>query len=68
VDGKGEFDENILALGNNLKIEYEQFFEAYNEGQCVMVSIKNVTTPSKRYWYLKTQCYTILTKVVDEVN
>jgi hypothetical protein len=48
VDGKGEFDENILALGNNFKIEYEQFFETYNEGQCVMVSIKKCDNNIKR--------------------
>jgi hypothetical protein len=32
VDGEGEFDQNVLVLGNNFKIEYEQFLEAYNGG------------------------------------
>jgi len=26
TNGKGEFDQNILAFGNNFKIEHEQFF------------------------------------------
>ncbi len=47
VDGEGEFDQNILALGNNFIIKYEQLFEAYNEGQCTMVLVKNVTTTLK---------------------
>jgi hypothetical protein len=33
-----------------------------------MVLIKNVTTTSKRDWYLKAQDYTILTKLVDETT
>jgi len=32
VDGEGEFDQNVFVLGNNFKIEYEQYFETYNEG------------------------------------
>jgi hypothetical protein len=32
VDGEGEFDQNVLVLGNNFKIEYEQLFEVYNGG------------------------------------
>jgi hypothetical protein len=48
VDGQGEFNQNILAFGNNFIIKYEQFFETYNEGQCVMVLVKNVTTTLKR--------------------
>ncbi len=26
TNGEGEFDQNILAFGNNFKIEHEQFF------------------------------------------
>ncbi len=63
VDGEGEFDQNIIVFGNNFRIQYEQLFEAYNQGQCAMVLIKNATTTSKGNWYLKAQCYTILTKV-----
>jgi len=33
-----------------------------------MVLIKNVAITSKRYQYLKTQQYTILTKVIDEAT
>jgi hypothetical protein len=44
ADGKGEFDQNIFTLGNNFKIKYVQFLEAYNGGHCAMVLIKNVTT------------------------
>jgi hypothetical protein len=44
VDGEGEFDQDVFALGNNFKIEYEELFEAYNKNQCVMVFIKNVAS------------------------
>jgi hypothetical protein len=37
VNGKGEFDQNNFAFGNNFRTKYEQFFEAYNEDQCAMV-------------------------------
>ncbi len=37
INGKGEFNQNSFALSNNFRIEYEQFFEVYNEGQCAMV-------------------------------
>jgi hypothetical protein len=30
--GKGEFDQNVLVLGNNFKIEFEQLLEAHNRG------------------------------------
>jgi len=40
IDWEGEFDQNVIVLGNNFKIEYEQFFKVYYEGQCVMVLIK----------------------------
>jgi hypothetical protein len=29
---KGEFDQDVFALGNNFKIEYENLLETYNEG------------------------------------
>jgi hypothetical protein len=66
--GEGEFHKDVFALGNNFKIEYDQLLEAYNEGQCVMLLIKNVTTTSKGYRYLKAQHYRILTKVVDKTT
>jgi hypothetical protein len=53
VDGEGEFDQDIFTLNNNFRTKYEQFFQAYNGGQCVMVLIKNVTTTSKGYQYLR---------------
>jgi hypothetical protein len=68
ANGKGEFDQGILTLGNNFKIYYDQLLEAYNGGQCVMLLIKNVTTTSKGDRYLRAQYYTILTKVVDEAT
>jgi hypothetical protein len=47
VDGR-EFDQDVRAMGNNFKLEYEQLLEAYNGGQCTMVLIKNVVATSKR--------------------
>jgi hypothetical protein len=47
IDGKAEFDQDIFILNNNFRTKYEQFLEAYNGGQSVMVLIKNVTTTSK---------------------
>jgi len=65
VDGKIEFNQAVLAFGNNFKTKYEQLLEAYNGGHCGMVLIKNVTT-TKGDQYLMAQHYTILTKVVDD--
>jgi len=60
TDREGEFDQNIFAFGNNFKTKYEQLLEAYNEGHCAMVLIKNVTTTiTKRDQYLRAQHYTI---------
>ncbi len=50
INGEGEFDQDVFALCNNFKTEYEKLLEAYNEGQCVL--IKNVA--SKRLIF-KTQ-------------
>ncbi len=47
IDGESEFDQNVFLLDNNFRTKYEQLFEVYNGGQCVMVLIKNVTTTSK---------------------
>jgi hypothetical protein len=44
IDGESEFDQDVFALGNNFKTEYEELLEAYNEGQCAMVLIKNVAS------------------------
>ncbi len=52
VDGKSEFDQNVLALDNNFKTKYGQLFEAYNGGQYAMILINDATT-SKEGWYLK---------------
>jgi len=51
--GENEFDQNIIALSNNFTIKFEQLLKTYNEDQCAMVLIKNVTTTSKGYQYLK---------------
>jgi hypothetical protein len=66
TNGEGEFDQDIFTLCNNFKTKYEQLFEAYNGGHCVMVLIKNVTTTTKGDQYSRAKHYTILTKVVDE--
>jgi hypothetical protein len=47
ANGKGEFDQDILTLGNNLLTKYEQFLEVYNGGHYGMVITKNVTTTKK---------------------
>jgi hypothetical protein len=47
INREGEFDQDVLALGNNFRTECQQFLEVYNGGQCVMVLIKNVTITSK---------------------
>jgi hypothetical protein len=68
ANGEGEFDQDVLALGNNFKTKYEQLLEAYNVGQCVMVLIKIVTKTSKGNQYLRAQHYIILTKFVDKTT
>lgn len=47
IDGEGEFDQDVLTMGNNFKLVYEELLEAYNRGQCVMVLIKNMVATSK---------------------
>ncbi len=37
---EGEFDQDVIAMGDNFKLKYEQLLEAYNEGQCAMILIK----------------------------
>ncbi len=32
VDGEGEFDQDVFAMGNNFILKYEQLLEAYNGG------------------------------------
>jgi hypothetical protein len=32
IDGEGEFDRNVLIVGNNFTIEYEQLLEVKSEG------------------------------------
>jgi hypothetical protein len=65
ISGKCEFDQNVLALSNNYKTKYEQLLKAYNGRHCGMVLIKNMITKTKGDQYLKTQHYTIITKIVD---
>jgi len=47
VNGKCEFDQNVLTIGNNYKTKYEQLLKAYNKSHCGMVLIKNVTITTK---------------------
>jgi hypothetical protein len=49
VNEEGEFDQDVITLGNNFIIKYDFFFEVYNGNQCAMVLIKNVATTSKGY-------------------
>jgi hypothetical protein len=65
VNGEGEFEQDILILNNNFKIDNEQLLEAYNGSQCIMVLIKNMVTMSKGDRYLRAQQYIIITKVVE---
>jgi hypothetical protein len=68
VNGESEFDQDVIAFGNNFITEYEQFLEVYNGSHCGMVLIKNVITTTKGDRYLKAKHYTILTKVVDKAT
>lgn len=47
ITNEGEFDQDVIAMGDNFKLKYEQLLEAYNGCQCAMVLIKNVATTSK---------------------
>jgi hypothetical protein len=44
ANGEGELNQDVLVLGNQFKIKYDQLVEAKNYGQCAMVLVKNVTT------------------------
>jgi hypothetical protein len=54
ADGESEFNQNILVLGNQFRIEYDQLVEAKNYGRCVMVLVKNVTTTIISNQFLQT--------------
>jgi len=41
IDRENEFDQNVLAFGNNFKTKYQELLKAYNGGQCVMVLCDN---------------------------
>ncbi len=32
TNGEKEFDQDVLTMGNNFRLEYEQLLEAYNRG------------------------------------
>jgi hypothetical protein len=66
IIGEGEFDQDVLIMGNNFKLEYEELLEAYNRRQCAMVLIKNMVATSKGDQFLQAQHYTIFNKLVDE--
>jgi hypothetical protein len=44
VNGEGEFNQNVLVLGNQFRIEYDQLVEAKDYGQFAIMLVKNVTT------------------------
>jgi hypothetical protein len=47
IDIEGEFDQDVLTIGNNFKAKYEQFFQVYKWNLMCLVLIKNMTTTSK---------------------
>jgi hypothetical protein len=44
INEKGKFNKDVLVMGNNFIIKYEQLPEAYNGGQYTMILIKNFAT------------------------
>jgi len=48
LDGKGEFDQDVLTLGYNFKTKYQQLLKAYNGGQCVGMFTARLTTSRLR--------------------
>ncbi len=47
VDIEGEFDQDVLTIGNNFKAKYEQFLQVYKWNSMCLLLIKNMTTTSK---------------------
>ncbi len=67
VDGDDEFDQDIFALRNNFRTEYEQLLKAYTKGHlCDGFNQECDNNTNKRKLYLRAQHYTILTKVVNK--
>jgi hypothetical protein len=66
INGEVWFDQDVLTMGNNCKLKYEQLLEAYNRRQCAMVLIKNMVATSKGDRFLQAQHYIIFNKFVDE--
>jgi hypothetical protein len=66
TNGKGEFDQDVV-FGNNFKTKYEQFFEVYNGGQCVMVLIKKCDNNIKRRLIFTGTTLHNFKKVVDKI-
>jgi hypothetical protein len=48
INGEGEFDQDVLTMGSNFKLEYQQLLEPYNRRQCAMVLIKNMVANFQR--------------------
>ena len=65
ADGDTENDNNIVALGPQFQVEYNQIVEAFNNGLCVMVLFKNITISQIGDRYLCTNASTIISTVVD---
>jgi hypothetical protein len=65
VNKEGKFNKDVLAMGNNFIIKYEQLMETYNERQYTMVLIKNLAT-IKFFFFLKTQYYKKNSKVMGK--
>ena len=65
ADGDTEIDNDIVALGPQFQVEYNQIVEAFNNGLCVMVLFKNITISQTGDRYLCTNASTIISTVVD---
>ena len=65
-NGIKDGDYDVLAFSNQFKVEYKQVGETFNNGLCVMVLFKNISTTLLKDKYLITRNHTIITRVVDE--
>ena len=65
ADGDTENDNDIIALGPQFQVEYNQIVEAFNNGLCIMVLFKNITISQTGDRYLCTNASTIISTVVD---
>ena len=65
LDGDTEDDNDIVALGSQFQVEYNQILEAFNNGLYVMVLFKNITISQTGNQYLRIDADTIISTMVD---